>query len=334
MYEQNTANLQRIKNMLGKKFGLLTVIKYIEKERATDGSLLYQCQCDCGNLIIVSGTKLRAGKKISCGCIKKKSGNHTNLDLQIGSKFNRITILEKTTKRDSNRCIIYKCKCDCGIIFEAVGSRIKNGYVKSCGCLLHERYIDEQVKKEMSDLYTINEMGNRYGLLQVISRKGSTYNNKAIWHCKCDCGNEIDVTGDRLRQGQLSCGCLQDSNNVFKIKKLLNDNNILFNTEQKFNMCKDKTYLPFDFYINNQYLLEYDGSQHFLVFPTSAIYTQENYNILHQHDLIKNKYCFDNNIPLIRIPYDTDYTIDDLKLETTRFLLTPENEKNYYESRK
>ena len=51
-------------------------------------------------------------------------------------------------------------------------------------------------------------------------------------------------------------------------------------------------------------------------------------------DLQKNHYCFDNNIPIIRIPYDAEYTIDDLKLETTRFLLTPENEEEYYTSRK
>lgn len=40
---------------------------------------------------------------------------------------------------------------------------------------------------------------------------------------------------------------------------------------------------------------------------------------------------YKNNIPLIRIPYNAKYTIEDLRLETTRFLLTPENEKRYYE---
>lgn len=38
-----------------------------------------------------------------------------------------------------------------------------------------------------------------------------------------------------------------------------------------------------------------------------------------------------NNIPLIRIPYDTEYTFEDLKLETTHFLLTPKNEELYYQ---
>ena len=82
-----------------------------------------------------------------------------------------------------------------------------------------------------------------------------------------------------------------------------------------------------DFFINNQYMLEYDGEGHFFQVGNW------NFEKQHQYDLIKNKYCFDNNIPLIRIPYDAEYTIDDLKLETTRFLLTPENEKEYYESR-
>ena len=89
----------------------------------------------------------------------------------------------------------------------------------------------------------------------------------------------------------------------------------------------DKAYLPFDFYINDKYIVEYDGEQHFKNTKFFDFYKCK------KHDLIKNKYCFDNNIPLIRIPYNAIYTLDDLKLKTTRFLLTPENEEEYYESR-
>ena len=48
---------------------------------------------------------------------------------------------------------------------------------------------------------------------------------------------------------------------------------------------------------------------------------------------MKNQYCFNNNIPLIRIPYDEEYKLSDLNLETTRFLITPENELEYYSKR-
>ena len=56
------------------------------------------------------------------------------------------------------------------------------------------------------------------------------------------------------------------------------------------------------------------------------------FKTLHAHDLIKNQYCFTHNIPIIRIPYNAEYFVSDLILETTRFLLTPDNEKEYYKN--
>ena len=101
--------------------------------------------------------------------------------------------------------------------------------------------------------------------------------------------------------------------------------------QSTFEKCKAYSLLPFDFFIEGKYIIEYDGRQHF--YPIEIWGGEEGLAITRAHDLIKNKYCFDNKIPLIRIPYDIDYTLNDLKLETTRFLLTPENEKEYYESR-
>lgn len=85
----------------------------------------------------------------------------------------------------------------------------------------------------------------------------------------------------------------------------------------------------FDFYVNNSYIIEFDGSQHFK-YTNIGWDTKEHFERTHKSDLIKNKYCFEHNIPLIRIPYNAKYTFEDLKLETTRFLLTPENEQEYY----
>lgn len=48
--------------------------------------------------------------------------------------------------------------------------------------------------------------------MEVIEHIG-TRRGKALWKCKCDCGNYADVTGDSLRQGKTkSCGCLGDDN--------------------------------------------------------------------------------------------------------------------------
>ena len=123
-----------------------------------------------------------------------------------------------------------------------------------------------------------------------------------------------------------------------KIEDILKQNKISFQREVSFNDLHGlgNNLLRFDFAIFKQdqliCLIEYDGEQHF---KKISLFDkdEDSFLIRRAHDLIKNKYCFDNDIPLIRIPYDADYTIDDLKLETTRFLLTPENEKEYYESR-
>ena len=51
-----------------------------------------------------------------------------------------------------------------------------------------------------------NEIGNKYGRLTVIERAGSIH-EKAAWLCRCECGNQIIVTGDSLRRGQTTtCG--------------------------------------------------------------------------------------------------------------------------------
>lgn len=52
--------------------------------------------------------------------------------------------------------------------------------------------------------------GYRVGRLTVIERKGSDKNKKALWLCRCECGNEKIISSNRLlnKKPTLSCGCL------------------------------------------------------------------------------------------------------------------------------
>lgn len=50
--------------------------------------------------------------------------------------------------------------------------------------------------------------GCRFGSL-VVKAKAPTQNRRAMWLCKCDCGNETVVRGAHLRTGAIvSCGCV------------------------------------------------------------------------------------------------------------------------------
>lgn len=240
-----------------------------------------------------------------------------------GQKFGRWTVMNITDKRTKNRTIIWHCKCECGNEKDVDGYTLKSGQSKSCGCL------NKELAAERGRATRIDLTGQRFGKLVALFPIYNENGGHTRWHCKCDCGNECDIDMGNLRRGfSQSCGCTH-SRNEENIIKLLTKNNISFEYQKKFDDLKIK---EFDFYINNKYIIEFDGQQHFFYTGTGWD-TQEHYERTHANDLAKNKYCFDNNIPIIRIPYDADYTIDDLKLETTRFLLTSENEQEYYSKR-
>lgn len=62
--------------------------------------------------------------------------------------------------------------------------------------------------------------GQRFGRLTVISRAENDKVGQALWHCFCDCGNEIIVFGWNLRTGNTkSCGCLRKEVMAENIKK-------------------------------------------------------------------------------------------------------------------
>ena len=161
--------------------------------------------------------------------------------------------------------------------------------------------------------------GKRFGKWTVLEKTELRNASGAIyWKCKCDCGIIRNVLSTSLNQGlTLSCGNHSNvSKGNEKIIKFLQGAKIPFETEKKFSTCKDKNLLPFDFYINNSYLIEYDGKQHY---DENSIF---NYEYTHKHDLIKSQWCKENNIPLIRIPYThfKNLVLDDLLLETSKFV--------------
>ena len=56
-------------DMVGGRYGRLKVLEE-DKTRANDGRVKWNCVCDCGNFITVSGSHLRSGHTQSCGCYR------------------------------------------------------------------------------------------------------------------------------------------------------------------------------------------------------------------------------------------------------------------------
>ena len=178
----------------------------------------------------------------------------------------------------------------------------------------------------------IEDLTNQtFGKLKVLYRVDK-YDSKGYkliyWHCKCDCGNECDVYAGSLKAvvGTKSCGCIL-SKGEQKIQEILQNNNIIFETQKTFNDCRfpnTNCLARFDFWVNNNYIIEFDGEQHFQYSNYNNSWnTKEKFQIIQEHDKFKNQYCKNNNIPIIRIPYWhlNKLCFKDLKLETSKFIV-------------
>lgn len=279
--------MAKIIDLTNQRFGRLLVLEkdndYCQRNNIKKPVSYWKCKCDCGTEKSVAASALRKGETLSCGCLRKEKGKYKKD--YTGKKFGKITVLGPTEKR-INKMIVWSCKCECGTFFELTSNLIETKY--SCGCILSHA-------KDLTGL--------KFGKLLVVSlEKERTKFGHLVWKCKCDCGNYKNIPSPNLISGQTkSCGCIR-SRGEEKISQILNKYNIPFIQEYSFPDCLSEkgVKLRFDFYVDNKFLLEFDGRQHY--YP-GGFFNQEDFEEMKQRDKIKNDYCKKHNILLKRIPY-------------------------------
>jgi len=85
-----------------------------------------------------------------------------------------------------------------------------------------------------------------------------------------------------------------------RIKNYLERKNIEYEFQKTFDDCRNINLLRFDFYLPKYNLIiEFDGYQHY----ENVEKFGNTLSQIKKHDKIKNKYCKDNSINIIRIPY-------------------------------
>lgn len=232
-----------------------------------------------------------------------------------GQTIGRWQVLNIAFRKNGH--IYYHCRCTCEKQTEKDVSacHLQTKRSLSCGCLRNEKTSNRQ---------KIDITGQRFGKLIVLKEAGKTKDGHTTWLCQCDCGKQKIICGKSLRQGLTkSCGCTKSFGEE-TITKILIKNNIPFESEKSFDDCRypDTNFqAKFDFWVNNEYLIEYDGKQHFGI---GGWNDDENFKICKKHDEFKNNWVKNKGINLIRIPYTIklkDITIDMLKPETSQFLI-------------
>lgn len=99
------------------------------------------------------------------------------------------------------------------------------------------------------------------------------------------------------------CPICKESKGEKEIRNILTENNVEYEINKRFENCSYIRTLPFDFYLPYYNVcIEYDGIQHFEL--NSFFTNQIEFENQQKRDKIKNQYCYENGIKLIRIKYD------------------------------
>lgn len=181
--------MRKIIDLTGQKFGKLTAIKFIEIK---NGRTLWEWKCDCGNTKIIDCGYVKRGYTKSCGCLLKQP------DI-IGLKFNRLTILKEVKRKYYKNKQFHRyvlCQCDCGTIKEQCLSSVKNGRIKSCGCLQFEKV---QTRGRKNGHKYIFETDNRFRGLTHIKKScklGSIF-YQMMNRCYRECNDRYEQYGGR-----------------------------------------------------------------------------------------------------------------------------------------
>lgn len=136
--------------MIGKKFGKLTVLKRVEKNKNfANRCFRYLCKCECGNITEVNGNSLRTGHTMSCGCSRKKK----NIKDLTGCRFGSLNV-QKFINVDDERRAVWECICDCGKTITVNSHQLLSYSTTSCGCRktsIGEFRIEELLKNLLID---------------------------------------------------------------------------------------------------------------------------------------------------------------------------------------
>ena len=139
---------------------------------------------------------------------------------------------------------------------------------------------------------------------------------RGMWVCRNNPKHKWEATVSNRTFNKTGCPFCNVSHGEILISSILSKMDANFKIQYRFENCYAIETLPFDFAViklGRVQLIEYDGIQHFD--EKDFFGGSTGFKVLRNHDNTKNKYCAENDIPLLRIPYIYDPQRDQTKIE-------------------
>lgn len=231
-----------------------------------------------------------------CGQIKVANIRRNSYEY-IKSQFQKygLTLISKEYKNNEQK-LKYICNkhLEKGIQEITYASLISSKGCFYCG---KERTIESltkshnQFEKEVKKIH-----GKKYELIEKYTKS----KKKIAVYCN-ECNKIFKIRASHLLDGH-GCSFCSSSRGEKVIQRFLDVHKIKNISQKKFEGCKHKRHLSFDFYLPDYNMtVEYHGIQHYQ--PVEIFGGEKAFKKQKEHDEIKKKYCKDNNIKYIEISY-------------------------------
>ena len=251
---------------------------------------------NCGKQYI-KPTYLLSGR--GCKCFKNRytANNSKPPKIDEVNKMHPTFEIDWNTYKSCMENLNVKCKV-CNNIF-----------TRSYNSLLSKKtdcpYCCGRYKKLEDVLAALKEKyGDKIFDFSLITCYNNSREKKQIICKKCNSCFQSDLHDLLSAKGRKCPYCFDESRGEKEIRVFLEANgyakNIDFFKEKRFEQCKDKNTLPFDFYLPKlNLLIEYQGEQHY----SSRFGGKTDLEATKKHDKIKKEFAIKNNIKLLEIPY-------------------------------
>jgi len=208
--------MTKILDKPGTRFGKLTLLENVGKNRF--GQSLGRYACDCGRETVALASRVRTGKNISCGCLMdahratfgrtlSKSAARvegvvasTAQDI-TGKRFGRLVAQRPISLgvfKNGRHKRGWELLCDCGKLTRSTAGYLNTGNKQSCGCLQKEiaagnfkndgfeaYLIDHEHAARASHLYFVEVDGRyeKFGIAFDVKRRGAGHFTE-VWHTR------------------------------------------------------------------------------------------------------------------------------------------------------
>lgn len=155
---------------------------------ASNGGRRWLCACLCGGTKVVNTSELSSGDTQSCGCLQKERSHDNRVKrradltgMQLGQTTGVVlgSSDQYIERKNGNRALLWRCKCDCGAEFLGRGDKLQHG--KLIHCATHRRnnkkhidYVAIRQKLKLVDGYKLVPKADKTAIT-LAAGKGDKY---------------------------------------------------------------------------------------------------------------------------------------------------------------